>query len=64
MLPDKHQEKVVIDRCWHIYDLITNAFHVDEAFHVDYMSDIESVLLTNRLYSKVTIQQGEYYLGL
>ncbi len=62
MLPDKHQEQIIIDRCWHIYDLITDAFRVDEAFHLDYISDIESVLLTNRLYFKVEIEQGEYHL--
>lgn len=62
MLFDKHQEQVILDRCWFIYDLITNTFHVAEDFHADYISDIESVLLTNRLYFKVTIEQGEYHL--
>lgn len=29
---------------------------------MDYLIDVESALLTNRLYFKVTIEQGEYYL--
>lgn len=62
MLSDKHQEQVILDRCWNIYDLITITFHGDENFHSDYISEIESVLLTNRLYFKVTIEQGEYHL--
>jgi hypothetical protein len=61
MLFDRHQEQVILDRCWYIYDFITNTFHVDEDFHVDYVSDIESVLLTNRLYSKAAIEYGEYH---
>jgi len=62
MLSEKHQEQAILERSWNIYDLITNAFHVDEDFHVEYISDVESVLLTNRLYFKLAIEQGEYYL--
>ena len=62
MLSEKHQEQAILDRCWNIYDQITTTFQVDENFHVDYVSDIESVLLTNRLYFKVTIERGEYHL--
>ncbi len=47
---------------WHSYDLITDTFHVDENFHVDYILAIESVSLTNRLYFKVAIKGGQYYL--
>ena len=62
MLSEKHQEQAILERSWNIYDLITNTFHVDEDFHVEYISDVESVLLTNRLYFKLAIEQGEYYL--
>ena len=62
MLFDKHQQQVILEHCWNIYDLITNTFHVDEDFHVEYISNIESVLLTNRLYFKATIEQDEYRL--
>lgn len=62
MLSEKHQEQAILERSWNIYDLITNTFHVDEVFHVEYISDVESVLLTNRLYFKLAIEQGEYYL--
>ncbi len=28
MLFDKHQEQIILDRCWNIYDLITNTFQI------------------------------------
>lgn len=37
MLSEKHQEQAILDRNWNIYDLITNTFHVDEDFHVEYI---------------------------
>lgn len=62
MLLDKHQKQLVIDRCWYIYDQITNTFHVDDDFHVDYLLDVESALLTNRLYFKVKIEHGDNFI--
>ncbi len=62
MLSEIHHEQLVIDRCWTIYELITSTFTVNENFLVNFISDIESVLLTYRLYFKITIAKDEYYL--
>ena len=38
MLHDSHQRKLIINRCWLIYDLITKKFHPLHEFHIEICS--------------------------
>jgi hypothetical protein len=49
VLHDSHQRRLVINRCWLIYDLITQKFRPLHEFHVEFPSLVELALISGYL---------------
>lgn len=64
MLYDAYQEKQITDRCWLIYDLVTEAFDVPQQFHIEFLSQVELALTSGYLQNLVEITRAGHFLHL
>lgn len=55
-----HQRYLIADRCWLIYDLITNTFSVPDSFHLEFPAIAEIALASG--YIEIRTQIEEEYL--
>jgi len=56
-LYDSYQRSLIIDRCWLIYDLITETFAVPRPFHIEFPSLVEFALISGYLQVLVEIRR-------
>jgi hypothetical protein len=56
VLYDSYQRRLIIDRCWLIYDLITETFAVPHQFHIQFPSLVELALTSG--YLQVLVEIG------
>jgi len=49
VLHDSHQRRLIINRCWLIYDLITKKFNPLHEFHIEFPSFVELALISGYL---------------
>jgi hypothetical protein len=56
VLYDSYQRKLIIDRCWLIYDLLTETFTVPHQFHIEFSSLVELALISG--YLQVLVEIG------
>ena len=49
MLHNTHQWGLIIDRCWLIYDLMTEKFQPPHEFHIEFPSLVELALSSGYL---------------
>ena len=62
MLHDSHQRRLIINRCWLIYDLITKKFHPLHEFHMEFPSLAELALISGYLQVLVEItRRGHFF---
>ncbi|MBC8229945.1 hypothetical protein H8E77_10400 [bacterium] len=52
-----HQRYLIADRCWLIYDLITNTFFVPESFHLEFPEIAEVALASGYIEIRVQIEK-------
>ena len=57
MFHDSNQQRLIIDRGWLIYDLISFKFIVPHQFHVEYPSVLESSIISG--YFQLAVEIGE-----
>ena len=62
MLYDAYQRRQIIDRCWLIYDLISEAFEVPQRFHPEILSVVELALTSGYLQLCVEISRKGHLL--
>ena len=56
MLFDSQQRGKIVDRCWLIYDLISQTFVPTDEFHIQYPDVVELALTTG--YFKLVVEIG------
>lgn len=64
MLYDSYQQRLIIDRCWLIYDSLTETFAVPHKFHIEFPSLLELALISGYLQVLVTINRKEHLLHI
>ena len=64
MLYDSHQQRLIIERCWLIYDLITEMFPVPCRFHVEFPSLVELALTSGYFQIFVKISRKGHFLHI
>ena len=64
MLHDSHQRKLIINRCWLIYDLITKKFRPLHEFHIEFPSLAELALISGYLQVLVEITRRGHFLRI
>ena len=64
MLHDSHQRRLIINRCWLIYDLITKKFHPLHEFHMEFPSLAELALISGYLQVLVVITRRGHLLRI
>lgn len=64
MLYDSYQQRLIIDRCWLIYDLVTETFNVPQQFHIEFPSVVELVLITGYLRVFIEISRKGHLLHI
>ncbi|MBM3241888.1 hypothetical protein FJZ31_36925 [Candidatus Poribacteria bacterium] len=52
-----HQRYLIADRCWLIYDLITNTFSVLDSFHLEFPEIVEVALASGYIEIRVQIER-------
>lgn len=57
MLYNSYQRRLIIDRCWMIYDFITKTFTVPHEFHIEIASIVEGAITSGYLQILVEISQ-------
>jgi len=64
VLHNSHQRGLIIDRCWLIYDLITEKFQPPHEFTTEFPSLVELALSSGYLQVFVEISRGGYFLHI
>ena len=64
MLHDSHQRRLIINRCWLIYDLITKKFRPLNEFHIEFPSLAELALISGYLQVLVEITRRGHFLHI
>ena len=64
MLHDSHQRRLIINRCWLIYDLITKKFRPLHEFHIEFPSLAELALISGYLQVLVEITRRGHFLHI
>jgi hypothetical protein len=64
VLHDSHQRKLIINRCWLIYDLITKKFRPLNEFHIEFPSRAELALISGYLQVLVEITRRGHFLRI
>ncbi len=62
MLHDSHQHRLIINRCWLIYDLITKKFRPLHEFHIEFPSLVEFALISGYLQVLVEVTRRGHLL--
>jgi len=57
VLYDSHQRGQIIDRCWLIYEVVTDVFDAQDEFHIHYPDFVELALTSG--YFKLIMNIGE-----
>ena len=52
-----HQRYLIADRCWLIYDLITNTFSIPDSFHLEFPEIAEIALASGYIEIRVQIEK-------
>ena len=61
---NSYQRRLIIDRCWRIYDLVTEIFAVPDEFHVEFPSLVELALISGYLRVPVEISREGHWLHI
>ena len=64
MLYDSYQRRLIINRCWLIYDLITEKFRPLHEFHIEFPSLVELALISGYLQVLVEISRRGHFLRI
>ena len=64
MLHDSHQRRLIINRCWLIYDLITKKFRPLHEFHIEFPSLAEFALISGYLQVLLEITRRGHLLRI
>ena len=64
MLHDSHQHRLIINRCWLIYDLITKKFRPLHEFHIEFPSLVEFALISGYLQVLVEVTRRGHFLRI
>ncbi len=64
MLHNSHQRRLIIERCWLIYDLITEKFQPPHEFHIEFPSLVELALSPGYLQVLVEISRRGHFLHI
>jgi hypothetical protein len=64
VLHDSHQRRLIINRCWLIYDLITKKFRPLHEFHIEFPSLVELALISGYLQVLVEITRRGHFLHI
>jgi hypothetical protein len=64
VLHDAHQRRLIINRCWLIYDLITKKFRPLHEFHIEFPSLAELALISGYLQVLVEITRRGHFLRI
>jgi len=64
VLYDSHQRRLIINRCWLIYDLITKKFRPLHEFHIEFPSLAELALISGYLQVLVEITRRGHFLRI
>ena len=64
MLHNSHQRASIIDRCWLIYDLITEKFEPPHEFHIKFPDLVEIALVSGYLQALVEISPTVDFLHI
>jgi len=64
VLHNSHQRGLIIDRCWLIYDLITEEFQPPHEFTIEFPSLVELALSSGYLQVFVEISRSGYFLHI
>ena len=64
MLYDAHQRRLIINRCWLIYDLITKKFRPLHEYHIEFPSLTELALISGYLQVLVEITRRGHFLSI
>lgn len=64
MLSEAHRKRLILERCWLIYDLITTAFETPDLFHADFPQIAEAALVWFYLRLSVNIHCAGYTLDI
>jgi hypothetical protein len=64
VLHDSHQQKLIINRCWLIYDLITEKFRHPYKFHIEFSALVELALISGYLQVLVEISPEGHFLHI
>ena len=55
---ESHWEAQIIDRCWSVYSLLTNAFSPSDTFHLGFPSLVETALISFDLQINIPVAEG------
>ena len=64
MLHNSYQRALIIDRCWLIYDLITEKFRPPHEFHIEFPGLVEIALISGYLQALVEISPTVDFLHI
>jgi len=64
VLHNPHQRGLIIDRCWLIYDLMTEKFQLPHEFHIEFPSLVELALSSGYLQVLAEISRRGYFLHI
>lgn len=64
MLHNSYQQRLIINRCWFIYDLITGKFRYLYEFHIEFPALVELALISGYLQVFVKISPGGHFLHI
>jgi len=64
VLHNSHQRRLIIERCWLIYDLITEKFQPPHEFHIEFPSLVKLALSSGYLQVLVEISRRGHFLHI
>ena len=64
MLYNSHQRRLVAERCWLIYDLISETFRVPDEFHIEFPSLVELALISGYFQVLVEVDRKGHFLHI
>lgn len=55
---ERHLEAQIIDRCWSVYNLLTNTFSPSDTFHLGFPSLVETAIISSDLHINMPLAEG------
>lgn len=55
---ESHREAQILNRCWSLYSLLTNAFSPSDTFHLGFPSLVETALISSDLQINLPVPEG------